>query len=171
MLVDILALLAVFAPPIVQGGVSETFRIVVERQKVEGGLVIGSISVDGRAIGSAYENADLKIPAGTYAGALRYWSGHNFVAGPFGTIGKEGDFLLEVTGVTGRRDILFHGGNKPQHSTGCIMLGPVGKDPATSIPSLDADHPLRKLRLLFYGTDTPSSTPNKRIEIEIRDLI
>ena len=156
----------------ISANASEDFHIVITRQTVKDGLVIGTISVNDQVIGNAYENEDLKIQAGSYRGVLRYWSGHNFVQGPFGTIGKEGDFLLEVTNVhqadgRERKDILFHGGNKPQHSKGCILLGPVGKDPSSGIPSLDDSHPLRKLRKLFYGTDMPNSTPNKNIIIDV----
>ncbi|HXT13096.1 MAG TPA: DUF5675 family protein [Candidatus Angelobacter sp.] len=43
----------------------------------------------------------------------------------------EGDFLVEITGVPGRTNILFHGGNQPKNSEGCILLGAVGKDPLT----------------------------------------
>jgi hypothetical protein len=152
---------------------SKDFNVLVVREKTEDGLIKGTISVNGEVIGNTYENAELKIPPGTYKGILRYWSGHNFVGGPFGTLGKEGDFLLEVANVkeadgTKRTNILFHGGDKPHQSKGCIMLGPVPKGPDTGKPYLPEDHPLRRLRRLFYGTDTPNSTPNRDINIEIR---
>ncbi|MHB1424007.1 MAG: hypothetical protein ACYC3I_12595 [Gemmataceae bacterium] len=47
------------------------FVIVVQREKTEKGLVIGKLSVDGKVIGTIYENADKKIPAGSYRGVLR----------------------------------------------------------------------------------------------------
>ena len=148
------------------------FNISIERGLSTNGLVTGTISVNGQEIGKTYENASLKIPAGAYTGLLRYVSGHNFVGGPFGTISKRGDFLVEISGVTGgRTDILFHGGNRPYQSRGCILLGPVARDPGSSIPSLDNEHPLRKLRLLFYGTDVPNSTPDKAIRIQISDRV
>jgi hypothetical protein len=123
--------------------------------------------VNDEVIGNTYENNDLKIPGGSYRGFIRYWSGRNFAQGPFATIGKVGDFLLEVGPIDGRTNMLFHGGNKPPHSKGCMLLRPVGKDPATGVPSLDDTHPLRKLRLLFYGTDLPTSIPNRGIRIDI----
>jgi hypothetical protein len=116
-------------------GQPSPFSIVVERGSPENGLITGKLSVNGHRIGTTYENQALKIPAGTYAGVLRYVSGRNFVSGPLGTIGTQGDFLLEVSGVSGRTDILFHGGNKPAQSQGCIMLGPVVPPPGSSIPS------------------------------------
>src|SRR5712691_1708320 len=97
-------------------------RIVVQRERVKDGLVIGTIAVNGQVIGQAYENDDLKIRVGEYSGLLRMFSpeGKNVVQGDFGTIGKSGDFLIEVANVPGRQAILFHGGNKPKHSKGCI---------------------------------------------------
>ncbi len=146
------------------------FHIDIQRQRVRGALVIGTISVNDQVIGNTYENLDLMINAGSYPGLLRYWSKKNFVQGPFGTIGNVGDFLLEVANVNKRTDILLHGGNKPEHSLGCILLGAVGKDPQTGIPSLTPDHPLVKLRVLFYGTDVPNATPDKQITIDIHDI-
>lgn len=144
------------------------FAITVQRGKTEDGLLVGKISVNGMEIGTCYENAEKKIPAGTYKGFLRYKSTKNFVQGPGGKLGKTGDFLVEVSGVPKRTDILFHAGNKPEHSEGCIMLGPATKDPKTDEPI--APEALKKLRLLFYdGNDSPNGTPDKAITIEIHD--
>jgi hypothetical protein len=141
--------------------------VVVQREKTENGLVRGKILVNGQPVGASYENADKTIPAGTYKGVLRTKSMKNFVQGPGGKLGKSGDFLMELAGVPKRTDILFHAGNKPEHSEGCIMCGPATKDPKTGDPV--APETLKKLRLLFYETDTPNSTPDKEIKIEVRD--
>lgn len=135
-------------------------------------LVIGAISVNGSVIGNCYENDSLKVKEGTYPGLLRYWSKRGFVQGPFGTLGNIGDFLVQLENVRNeegevRTGILLHGGNQPKHSTGCILLGPVYKDPGTGTPVLDDKHPLRRLRQLFYGSDTPNSTPNKEISVVV----
>jgi hypothetical protein len=148
----------------------ETMTLVVQREKKDGDLVTGTLTVDWQVVGKTYENAKLMIPAGHYPGYLRYVSGHNFVQGPFGTIAHTGDFLLEVGKVKGRTAILFHGGNKARHSRGCILLGAVGKDPKTHLPFLEHDHPLRKLRRLFYGTETPVLTPDKSVTIQVNDI-
>ncbi len=148
----------------------EAFNILVQREKIDGSLVTGSISINGRVIGQTYENSKLMIPAGTYPVHIRYVSGHNFVQGPFGTIAKSGDFLLEIAHVPGRSAILFHGGNNAKQSKGCILLGAVGKDPKMHIPFLYHDHPLRKLRTLFYGTELPDSSPAKAITIRVSDF-
>lgn len=144
------------------------FAIVVKREKSQDGLLVGKVSVNGQAIGTSYENEEKQIPAGTYRGVLRYTSSKNFVQGPGGKLGKTGDFLIEVAGVPKRTDILFHAGNKPEHSEGCIMLGPATRDPKTGDPM--APEALKKLRLLFYdGVDSPPVTPDKAITIEVSD--
>lgn len=150
-------------------GIAQTdFNISIERYKLVNGLIYGKISVNGSLIGNCYENDDLKVPAENYNGIMRYNSGKGFVQNPFGGLGMEGDFLLEVSGVPGRTNILFHSGNKPEHSKGCILLGPVNKDISGSA-FLDENHPLRKLRVLFYGSETPNYCPDKKINIEIID--
>jgi hypothetical protein len=146
-----------------------TMTILVQREKKEGNLVTGSLVVNGQVIGKTYENASLMIPAGSYPGYLRYKADHNFVQGPFGTIARTGDFLLEVGNVPRRSAILFHGGNKPKHSRGCILLGAVGRDPKTHVRFLESDHPLRKLRLMFYGTDNPTACPAKNVTVRVSE--
>lgn len=148
----------------------ENMNIVVQRERTRDKLVIGTLTVNGQVVGKTYENSLLMIPAGVYTGHMRYVSGHNFVQGPFGTVAQAGDFLLEVANVPGRSDILFHGGNKPQQSKGCILLGGVGKDPKTQLPSLEYDHPLRKLRRLFYGSEMPVASPAKNVSIRVSDM-
>jgi hypothetical protein len=74
---------------------------------------------------------------------------------------------LEVAGVPKRSDILFHAGNKKEHSLGCILCGPVTRDPKTD--ERIAPDVLRQLRLMYFGTDTPDGKPDKEIKIEIRD--
>ncbi len=157
-----------FVRPVASGRATQDFVIVIERETPNGKLVPGQISVNDQIIGATYENVDYLVLPGEYNGVLRYVSHKNFVQGPMGELGKTGDFLLEVSGVPGRTDILLHGGNKPYQSKGCILLGPVGRDQSTLELTVGPDHPLRKLRKLFYGTDTPVATPDKRILVRIK---
>lgn len=145
----------------------EKFHVLVQREKVMDGLVTGTLFVNGERLGPCYENEAKKIPAGTYRGVLRTRSTKNFVQGPRGVLGNTGDFLLEAAAVPGRSDILFHAGNKPNHSEGCILCGPAGKDPKTGMPL--APETLRKLRLRFFGEDQPLATPNRAIVVEVRE--
>ncbi len=144
------------------------FVVVVQRGKTDNGLIVGKLSVDGKDVGTVYENAEKKIPAGNYKGVIRHESKKNFVQGPGGKLGQKGDFLLEVAGVPGRSDILFHAGNKKEHSTGCILCGPATKDKKSG--DWIAPKALKELRLLFYdGQDNPTATPDKAIVIEVKN--
>ena len=147
-----------------------TFQIRIQRLYSKDKLVTGSLAVNGELIGGTYENDDLKVPAGSYVGRLRYRSDHNFVQGPFGLMSKTGDFLVELVGAKDRTNILFHGGNKPKHSKGCVLLGPVVKDKATNTGFVGGEHALRKLRLKFYGSETPVQCPSEHIFIQIFDM-
>lgn len=143
------------------------FHIVIQRKSTSNGLLTGKISVNGKALGTCYENDAKKIPAGKYKGVLRHSSMRGHVQGPGGKMGNEGDFLVEVADVPGRTDILLHAGNKVEHSVGCILLGPVTKDEngAKIAPAA-----LKELRLQFFdGMDDPTASPNKVIIVEVRD--
>jgi Family of unknown function (DUF5675) len=151
---------------------SEPFHIVVKRESVKGDLVQGTLYLNGTPLGKTYENKKFKISANDYRGLLRYRSQHHFVQASHGTMGHRGDFLIEIAGVKGRSNLLFHTGNKPSHSQGCVLLGPIKsiaeKDGDISY-MVDQDSPLRKLRLMFYGSDEPDSSPDKNISISIID--
>ncbi|MEQ9309847.1 MAG: hypothetical protein RLN90_10360 [Balneolaceae bacterium] len=149
----------------------ERFDIRIERTSISGNLVEGKLYVNNKYLGKTYENNNLKVRPGRYPGFLRYISNAGHVTGPLGNIGKNGDFLLEIGSVTwsdgrNRSNLLFHGGDKPHQSKGCIMLGPVSRD-SDGNRYLPPTHTLSKLRKEFYGTDNPVSSPNKKITIEI----
>lgn len=133
--------------------------------------VAGEIFLNGSKVGNTVENDDLKIPTGEYPGYLRYVSKKNFVQGPMGTMANVGDFLLEVGNVDNRTAILLHGGTKPWHSEGCILLGAVKteKDGSGKIIRrwVEETHALRVLRKSFYGTETPNACPNIAIRIKV----
>lgn len=154
------------------------FHVVVQRDSIENGTVYGTLSVNSRELGTTYENPEMMISAASYSGYIRYYSptaksgGHT--QGPFGVLGRKGDFLLEVADATADEDnapktnILFHGGIRPSDSQGCIMLGPVKRK--NRVRYLADSDPLRQLRLAFYGTDLPVESPQKTIVIDIRAI-
>lgn len=152
---------------------SKPFRILVQRGKTQDGLIIGKLSVNGKEIGTCYENAGKHVPAGSYKAHLRNESTKNHVQGPGGKLGKTGDFLVELDDFTDksgkkRTAVQFHAGNKPEHSDGCILGGPATKDASTGDPI--APETPKKLRLEFYdGKDKPDSTPDKAITVEFKD--
>src|SRR3954469_7669819 len=149
----------------VGGNKANGFNIVIQRDSLVDGTMYGTISVKGTVLGTTYENPEKMIAADVYYGSMRYYSptaksgGHG--QGPFGAIGREGDFLLEIMNARADDDghpktnVLLHGGVKPSDSEGCIMLGPVHRT-KTGVRYLKDSDPLRQLRLLFYdGVDDP----------------
>lgn len=151
---------------------SDLFHIFVKRDPAKGDSVPGHIYLNGKLLGSTLERTAVKVRAGDYAGVMRYSSSKHFAQGAHGAMGQSGDFLLEISGVRGHTDILLHTGNRPKHSDGCILLGPisstVGNDGKLHY-SVGHDSPLRKLRLAYYGTDEPVMCPDRVITISIRD--
>jgi len=150
----------------------EKFEILINRSGHENNLVSGSFWVNREFLGTCYERYDKRIQAGKYPGFLRYISTKGNVTGPMGTIADVGDFYLEIGNVTWsdgkkRSNLLFHAGNKPKHSDGCVMLGAVSH--AGGKRHLPEGHLLRELRKRFYGTEFPDSCPNVNIEIEIQE--
>ncbi len=144
------------------------FTITIERGAPNGDAIAGQLTVNGQGVGATLERNGVEIAAGNYAGTLKYFSPNGHDQGPFGSIGKHGDFLIEVTGVANdRHDLLLHGGSVPKHSKGCILLGAIGKSDGSRFVPDEAT--LRKLRLLFYGSDVPTSTPAVNIVIVIHD--
>lgn len=143
------------------------FDILIVREKTEGKLVTGTIFVNGKKLGTIYENDDKKIVTGKFPGKIRTSSMRNHAQGPGGLMGNSGDFLIEIANVPGRTDILIHAGNKPEHSLGCVLCGPISKDQDGNRIAPDV---LKQLRLLYFdGNDKPSTTPNKKITIEVKD--
>ncbi|MEA1842783.1 DUF5675 family protein [Agrobacterium tumefaciens] len=132
--------------------------------------IVGELFLNGKRIGDTVENDKLKIPVGDYPGYLRYVSQKNFVQGPFGNMANTGDFLLEVGKVDKRTAILLHGGTKPWHSRGCLLLGAVKSkkdDSGVVVRWVDETNALRILRRAFYGSETPNACPNTAIRIKI----
>lgn len=147
---------------------ADPFKMVVTRGDTKDGLVVGKLTVNGEPMGTVFERADKRMPAGTYKAHLRYESGKNHVQGPGGVLGKRGDFLVELDAITiaGKKweFVQFHAGDKPEHSDGCVLGGAATTDNKSK--EKIAPETLKKLRLKFYGTDTPNSTPNREITVE-----
>jgi hypothetical protein len=93
-----------------------------------------------------------RIPAGTYSTILRY--------------DHTDAWRLELTGVPGHEHIQIHMGNWPSDSTGCILIGKVWKGGCKIEKSKEA---YDALKLAFYGTSAPKSTPNRSVTVRIKD--
>jgi hypothetical protein len=177
-------LVAVSVPALAQGtcpaNLPNEFRIELTRlgedevvdQGVKVKRIYGDVGVNRQNFGRFYENLSVMIAKGTYKGALRYQSNHNFIVSSCGVAARTGDFLIEVTGVkdaagNDRTNILMHPGYLPSHSAGCILFGARRRDPQGNLLPLEPDYPLVKIRREFYGTDNPNQCPNKVITIVV----
>ena len=82
--------------------------ILLTRISREGKAVRGKMRVNGRDI-ATLENADYIIPVGTYPVSV--------------TFSPRFKRMLPLIGnVPGRSGIRIHGGTKPEHSTGCVLV-------------------------------------------------
>ena len=73
-----------------------------------GKAVRGSMRVNGRDI-ATLENADYIIPEGTYKVSVTYSP-------------RFKKMMPLISTVPGRSGIRIHGGTKPEHSTGCVLV-------------------------------------------------
>jgi hypothetical protein len=93
------------------------------------------------------------IPAGTYDASLRY--------------DHDDHWRIELQGVPGRDHVQIHVGNFVSDTIGCILVGKkLGSDLCSVQQSKEAYAELKKS---FYGTDNPTSTPNKSIKVKLVD--
>ena len=90
----------------------ETIRL--KRISREGKAIWGKMRVNGRDI-ATLENADYIIPVGTYPVSV--------------TFSPRFKRMLPLIGnVPGRSGIRIHGGSKPEHSKGCVLVSARDKE-------------------------------------------
>lgn len=95
------------------------------------------------------------IPAGTYPGILRY--------------DHKDHWRIELQNVPGRTNVQIHTGNEPDQSKGCILVGTqLGPDLCTIVAGTSGPA-YAALKRAFYGSDNPTSTPDKNISVQIVD--
>ena len=88
--------------------------------------MLGLLYIDDKFSGFTVEDEERKIkvpgetciPEGVYLLGLRY--SPKFTP-------RYGHEMIEVIGVPGFTDILFHPGNTEKHTAGCILMGNVGR--------------------------------------------
>jgi len=139
----------------------ERFRITVDRQWSNSKSITGVFSVNGKKIGYTLELPWLNnqgyvscVPPGTYRATIRY--------------DHSDRWRIQLEGVPGpRKWVQFHIGNFPQDSVGCILVGTRKGDNAV----YNSAEALRILKREFYGTENPTSTPNKSIVVEIKGIL
>ena len=84
-------------------------KINLIRNSKSGKAVRGSMRVNGRDI-ETLENADYIIPDGTYTVSVTYSP-------------RFKKMMPLIGNVPRRSGIRIHGGSKPEHSTGCVLVG------------------------------------------------
>jgi hypothetical protein len=94
------------------------------------------------------------IPPGSYHGIIRY--------------DHTDAWRIELRGVPGNRTFIeIHAGNKPGESLGCLLVGSSIDKSFSRIGQSRIAYD--KLGRAFYGTDSPSSCPNKLVLVEIQN--
>jgi hypothetical protein len=138
---------------------TQTMEIEVIRTQNLNGCTIGTMGVNNSSLAASLElpwndnqQNMSRIPAGTYSTILRY--------------DHADAWRLELTGVPGHDHIQIHMGNWPSDSTGCILIGKVWNGGCKIEKSKEA---YDALKLAFYGTATPNSTPDKTVTVTIQD--
>lgn len=137
----------------------EAFHLTIERKLQSENCTMGYLSVNGEVICYTLElpwldNAnDIScIPAGTYNGIIRY--------------DKTDGWRIQLENVPERTGVQIHMGNYTSDITGCIL---VGSNAVTENCSLvNSSLAYKRLKQAFYGTNNPSSTPNKKIQITFK---
>lgn len=135
---------------------ADDFTLTIARKYRDQKCTSGYLAVNGKIIAYTLElpwrgNAPLisSIPDGRYSGLLRY--------------DHPDKWRIELKGVPGRQAVQIHTGNSPDDSEGCILIGlKLGGDLCSVIDSKKA---YDDLRIAFYGSSSPSSTPNKTIVV------
>jgi len=140
---------------------AETFRVTISREFYGTKATTGYLSVNGEVIAYTLElpwRSNLKnkscIPPGRYSGIIRY--------------DHKDRWRIELQRVPGNRTFVeIHAGNGPSDSLGCPLVGSTMNQKFTRVGgSRDA---YSKLRRAFYGTDSPTSCPNKAVIVEIEN--
>lgn len=138
---------------------AEPFALKIERKYAGADCTSGYLSINGSAQMYALEkpwknNKPLisSIPPGTYHGNLRY--------------DHADQWRIELADVPDRSNVQIHIGNTTTDSLGCILVG--SEIDAKSLCAVSGSKAAyAKLRKAFYGTDTPNSTPDKKITLTI----
>jgi len=137
----------------------EDFKVTIYRQYPNNKCTSGYLAVNDKIICYTLERPWIdnlqnisSIPAGTYKGFLRYDKGDRW--------------RIELEGVPDRTNVQIHIGNQPDETKGCIL---VGKKLGSDLCSLQESAAAYKLlKTAFYGSENPSSTPDKTITVTIQ---
>lgn len=139
------------------------FRIQLLRILPDPAATMGELYVNGQLAALALElpwkdnkNDISSIPEGEYKCTLRYDKL------------RDSNFTIQLEGKGPRSGVQIHVGNRPDDSTGCILIGLNAKySKATIGLSRDA---ILKLKSIFYGSENPISCPDLLVTIQISSI-
>ena len=139
------------------------FKINIIRVWSQDKSIMGELYVNGNITAMTLElpwrdnkQCYSSIPEGKYGAIIRY--------------DKQRDdfFTIELTGTEPRSGIQIHVGNYPDNSIGCILVGLSAKFHLQEIGR--SKEAIENLKKLFYGSDTPNSTPDISISVNIESI-
>ncbi len=133
-------------------------RIFIKRTSVNSNSITGELYVDDNFVCYTLEHlyrdnqrSVSSIPEGTYGGKLRY--------------DHSDKWRVELTGTQPRTHIQIHIGNTPAHTKGCILVGMKALPKQNKLE--DSKKAYNALKKAFYGTETPTQTPDGEIQVVI----
>jgi len=138
---------------------AEEFVITVLRTSENSKSVTGELLVNGSFVCHTLElpwqgNISFisSIPSGNYSGKLRY--------------DKDDKWRIELRDVPNRTGVQLHMGNYPTQIQGCVLVG----DEVINFENkvVKSASAYRRLRTLFYGSETPNQTPDKEISVHVK---
>jgi hypothetical protein len=139
----------------------DDFKITIYREYPAAGCTSGYLAVNDSIICYSLERPwkdnqqnISSIPTGVYSAILRY--DHN------------DHWRIELLNVPNRTNIQIHIGNTIDDISGCILVGDRLGNDLCSIVAGTSTTAYAKLKNAFYGTDNPTSTPDKNISVEIK---
>lgn len=137
----------------------DNFVLTIERKLSSDKCTMGYLIANGEVLCYTLElpwadnlNNISCIPVGTYSGILRY--------------DKTDGWRIQLENVPNRTGVQIHMGNYTSQIKGCVLVGTNAKVDNCSVQNSSAAY--SKLKKAFYGTETPNSTPNKKIVITFK---
>jgi len=134
----------------------DNFALTIERKLSSSTCTMGYLIANGEVLCYTLElpwadnlNNISCIPVGTYSGILRY--------------DKTDGWRIQLENVPNRTGVQIHMGNYTTQIKGCVLVGTNANVDNCSVQNSSTAY--SKLRKEFYGTETPNSTPNKKITV------
>lgn len=135
------------------------FELTIQRQLSSKVCTMGYLVADGEVLCYTLElpwadnlNNISCVPAGRYAGILRY--------------DKSDKWRIQLENVPNRTGVQIHIGNYTSEIKGCVLVGKEAQIEHCSVQN--SFQAYLKIKKAFYGSDTPSSTPNKPIFVTFK---